>query len=267
MAFLPITGASAAKGASLPITQPRDEFGGEVGREWGRRTKLVAYSGGSITWYGELPAVGAAHPAADWLKYRSYRLRQREGAPGTALVVMEYEQDEFSASYPTPGLPDDETVEDGATLEIDIRRHPDFEKVIAAAGWPDGASLRKLYDWKNGQIFATETVPDEVEDEMGELVTPDLAGETVPEEVRGVSSYLVGTGTVVHTSYSYNEPSSVLTEAGKRAVPPGYGGVLANWLILSAVRQRSGAYWTTRVAYQYSARAISDVIYPDSAVF
>lgn len=266
MAFQVSVGSDVAKGVALPLQQPRDQFGGTVGREWGRRTQVIAYSDSSNTWRASVPNEGTAHPSADWLKFRRYEMRQMRGKPTWGELVLHYEQDEFSATYPSPGLPDDVVVEDGNVLEIDIRRHPFFDAIVVGNGsWPEGATMRDLYDWRNGQIWATDTVPAKGEDETGAEVDLEFAGDAVPEAIRGMSSYLVGTGQVTVVEYSYSTPTSVLEESGKRSVPPGYSGTVANWLLLSASRQQAGAYWTRRLVYQYSAKDISDVVYPDEA--
>lgn len=270
MTMIASAGADVAKGAALPLQQARDTFEGQVGEEKARRTHLISYSEGSNAWYASVPAVGTAHPSADWVKFTRYELRQDRRAPGLAELVLHYEQDEFSATYPSPGLPDDVAIEDSTVMEIDIRRHPNWEVVNPAdAGpdWPAGAAMADLYDWRHNRIFASAEVPAQKENELGEVVsTGNLSGKEVPESIRGQSAYLVGSGQVTIVEYSYTEPSSVLEQSGKRAVPAGFSGTVENWLVLSAVRQREGAYWTRRIVYQYSAKKINGAVYPDASL-
>lgn len=269
MGHIASAGADVGKGASLPLQQPRDRFGGSVGQEWGERSFIIAYSEASNAWRAQVPAAEAVHPAADWLRFKSYDFKQSRNSAVSGELVLRYEQDQFSATYPTPGLPEDVVVEDSSVMEIDIRRHPNFAQADppdADADWPAGAAMVDLYDWRNRQIFSSETVPSQVENELGEIVDAEFAGEAVPESIRGMSSYVVGSGQVTVIEYYYNEPATVLEQSGKRSVPADYDGTTDNWLVLSAVRQREGAFWTRRIVYQFSSKKISGAVYEEASL-
>ena len=251
-------GSKVKRGSDFPIHQPRDRFGGGLGTETGSRTIRVDYDGTNTDWTSELPAMDTVHPAATWLKFKSYDLNQLSNMGDLADLVLNYEQDEFST--PPAEIPEDEITENGAILEIDIVRHPKFD--TANPDW-NNKTMRDFYNPRDRRIFMAETVPADYIDESGKTQASAAAGETVPEEIRGRDKYVVGTGTVTVVEYSVNEPASVIEDVGKREVPQGQSGTVDNWLIMSARKYKRGAWWVTEYIYQFSEKDISGFVYED----
>jgi len=250
-------GSPVRRGGSFPINQPRDEFSGDRGNDQGTRTIRVLYTPGSTSWTAHLPAQGAAHPGASWLVFSSYSLRQV--GRGMADLVLSYTQDPDTAINEGEDVPEDEVTEDASTERIDITRHPEFN--VAKTGYSSKA-MADFYDWGAGRIYHEATLPDEWVDASGQTVACPNAGTTVPERIRGMDSYLVGTGTVTVVEWSRNEPTNVIPDAGKRGVPTGYAGTDDYWLILSGTRRRNGAFWQRVITYQYSGKPIDTIVYP-----
>lgn len=255
-------GSAVKRGAAFPIQQARDEFQGSINGERGTRTVRVDYDPDSGDWTGQLPAIGEAHPAADWLVFTGYSLRQLSGT--VAELVLNYETppdggDEFS--FGDSEVPDDEVTEDASIERIDITRHPNFHAAVADWG---GSCMADYYDWGAGRICHLATLPEQWVDISGQTVDCPKAGETVPAAIRGMDAYLVGTGTVTVVEWSRNQPSNVIPDAGKRGKPTGYAGTVDYWLIVSGSRRRSGAFWQRVITYQYSGRPISGVVYEDA---
>ena len=251
-------GSKVRRGSDFPIHQPRDRFGGDLGRETGSRTIRIHYDGTNVDWTSQLPPINTLHPAAPWLKFKSYDLNQLSNMGDLADLVLNYEQEEFST--PPAEIPEDEITENGAILEIDIVRHPKFD--TPNPEW-NNHTLRDFYNPRDRRIFTAETVPAEYIDENGKTQSSTAEGEAVPEEIRGMDKYVVGTGTVTVVEYSANEPASVIDDVGKREVPQGQAGTVENWLIMSARKAERGAWWTTEYVYQFSEREISGFVYDD----
>lgn len=255
-------GTAVKRGAAFPIQQARDEFQGSVNGESGTRTIRVDYDPQSDAWTGHLPDIGAAHPAADWLVFTGYSLRQVSGT--VAELTLNYETpagDESNFSFGDSEVPDDETTEDASIERIDITRHPGFHTGVE--GW-GGKSMADFYDWGGGKICHLTTLPEQWVDVSGQTVDCKDAGTTVPAEIRGMDSYLVGTGTVTVVEWSRNKPSNVIPYAGKRGKPTGYDGTVDYWLIISGSRRKSGAFWQRVITYQYSGKPISGEVYEDA---
>ena len=121
--------------------------------------------------------------------------------------------------------------------------------------------MAHFYDWAAGRIYHGATLPATWVDVSGETVTCPNAGATVPAEIRGQDSYVVGTGTVTVVEWSRNQPSNVIPDAGKRGVPTGYSEDNTYWLIMSGSRRRAGAFWQRVMVYQYSGKPMSTVVY------
>lgn len=253
-------GTASKRGAAFPIGQPRDEFSGEPGNERGTRTIRIDYDPASSAWTAHLPAIETAHPAAAWLGFRRYSVRQVSGT--LADLVLEYEALPGESSFGAEDVPDDEVSEDASTEKIDITRHPEF--MTAQAGW-SSLAMADFYDWGAQRIYHEASLPATWVDASGETVPCPNAGATVPAEIRGMDSYLVGTGTVSVLEWSRNQPAEVIADAGKRGVPTGYAGTAANWLILSGTRRQAGGMWQRLMVYQYSAKEISGVVYEDAS--
>ncbi|MGB0991696.1 MAG: hypothetical protein ACPG32_04415 [Akkermansiaceae bacterium] len=251
-------GTKSRRGSDFPIHQPVDKFGGGIGQETGTRTIRVDYDGTSTSWATHLPDVGDAHPVASWLIFKDYSLTQLPLMGDLADLVLNYVQEEFGS--PPAEIPPDEISENGAVLEVDIVRHPKFG--TTNPGW-SGNSMRDFYNPKDRRIFVSEEVPEEFVDEDGKTKEHPKAGETVPEEIRGMSKYVVGTGTVTAVEYSASEPASVIEDVGKREVPAGQPGTEDNWLIMGARKARRGAWWVLEYVYQFSEKTISGFVYED----
>lgn len=254
------------------LLQPHDEYS-DGGRS-ATRTIRVPYDGGATSpgWAALIPAVGAAHPVCDWLTFAvdGWELRQLHRNPRLADLVLRYEATEWTATY-KPALPDDECSEDVAALEIDLVRHPSFHAPITGAEAVTSAvdasalALADLYNPLERRIFFRDTIPDVFTDHDGETKPHPHKGTTVPAPLRGMSAYVVGSGTVRCVEYSYSEPTSLIDggEVGKRNVPTGYSGSGASvhWLLMAARKMPQGGYWGLELVYQYSARDISEWIY------
>jgi len=263
-------GTPGGVGVSLatPLQQPQDNFSGEFGDRKGTRTFVIAYSAASDAWTALLPDTGDAHPSFPSLEFKDFTLKQDAKEPGRATLVLKYEEEDFTTGGggTLPDLPDDEYVENGSNLEIDLVRHPKFSTTNPA--WTnstgDALSLSDYYNPREQRIFVNEEIPEQFIDEDGQTKTNVNAGETVPEEIRGMSKFVVGTGTVTETVYSYNEPATVIQNAGKRKTPTGYpdpSTTNQNWLVLSSIKQKEGGFWQVVTVYQFSSRVISDWVY------
>jgi len=253
-------GQNQSRGTQLPINQPKDTFGGSVGKETGRRVIRVDYDGTSTDWTSNIPATGSPHPAASWLKYDNYTLTQSNVIGNQADIVLNYKQDEFDPSSTDPPLPVDETVEDGNVIQIDIKKHPKFH--TPNPGWA-GLSIKDFYNPREQACFMGPEIPAEYIDEDGKTKPNPEAGAAVPEEIAGATSFVVGSGTVSVREYSYNEPGDTIPNAGLRAKPPGYGGTVDYWLVMSCTKSLSGVFWVKDTSYQYSGKKISGCLYDD----
>jgi hypothetical protein len=90
-------------------------------------------------------------------------------------------------------------------------------------------------------------------------------GTLLPAALKGLQSYIVGTGQLRVVTYSLTRPSGwIASLAGRRASPPsGYPGSAANWLILSGdiSPQNGGTYYAKSLVYQYSEKPWDSFIY------
>jgi hypothetical protein len=231
-------------GALLPLDPPRDQWSGDGTTQTVTRTRIIAYDRSGGTWRASIPSIGTAHPNYAWMKFRSYSLRERSG--GTAELQLNYVQDGQPVGGDPPPLPPDQTSEQNAALEIDIRQHPKWETVNSAWG---GKSMSEFWD------PVSESFP-AVEPEGG---WP--SGDPTPADLRGLRSYIVGSFQVVITTYSFTQPASVSGFVGRRAVPAGQSGSADNWLIISGNRQNLGGYWSRSLVYQYTERGLATFLY------
>lgn len=242
-------------GASLPSVQATDTFsGGLNGNLTARRELIIPYDGTS-SWRVHLPAYRTSHPADG--RVRLYDYSSEQISSNRLRLVLEYgineeafEDDEIAEEpgNETP-IPPTETLEDGSTVTVDITRHPDFD-----------SALRQFYNPYERRIFFSDRVPNVFIDGDGQRKRPQNAGATIPENLRGVDSYLVGTGTVTIVEYFRNRPSSVIRRSGTLDTPAGYSGA-NQWIVLTGRRSRSGVFWQRSLTYQYSARSFSELIY------
>lgn len=239
---------------SLPLKMAKDTWSGPFGAETLTRVCQVPYTPGSISWSSALPAEGDSLAYAPWMKFRSFAMKQRGKC---AEVTLTYEQDPNEDGGDLPELPPESCSEDVAGLELDITRHPRF--LIPNPAW-NNLSLFDLYNPLQDRIFFSEKIPPTFENAEGISIPHPKAGEDVPEEVRGMSRYVVGSTTVRCQTYSYNQPASVQGLVGTRETPSGYSGT--DWLILSGSRTPLVGYWCRELVYQFSARTISSWVYP-----
>jgi hypothetical protein len=133
----------------------------------------------------------------------------------------------FQASY--SATPPTQYTEQNGTTEEDIQNHPSFGTWVSN-GWV-------IFD-ENG-VFQ---------------------GFTQDSGKAGVTSYIVGTKTVIKKAFFSSKPSDASDTQGKTSSPGlDYTG---SWLVIGSVRGLEGIWWTQTTTYKFSAVTWDSDIYP-----
>lgn len=251
--------ARTAGAAGLKKRLVQDNWDGVEGLRTLNRTFTIPYDHSGSAWESYLPAYGdpLVEPSLSFMLFESFTLK--ETACGSAELTLTYEQSEPDPGADPPTLPDDEVIESSTVEEIDIAAHPKFSTVNAAWGnhsmeefW-DGALHRFPITFppnSNGPAGAPFQLAD---------------GTALPDALKGLQSYIVGTGQLRVVTYSLTRPSGwIASLAGRRTAPPtGYPGTAANWLILSGdiSPQNGGTYFAKSLVYQYSEKDWDSFLY------
>ena len=115
--------------------------------------------------------------------------------------------------------------EKSSAVELDIRQHPLF------------ASTLSTY-WDNERA---EFKPD--------------------SPYYGITSYVVGSTSVVKTEYFADKPSAAYASIGTLSVPGGGYTGDGKWMIVGSTRGRNNGFWTVETEYVYSAKGYNTTIY------
>ena len=261
----------AYEGHALPILLPEDVWSVSAERTTLTRQWVVAMSrvrsgSGVPNYAGVFPGVGEECPDHSWMSVESYRVRQKT-SNGKLAIVEQVCVKAANQPAPVPGdpdadppqlgdpgytvdpdqLPPDELVIQGATQQIDIRRHHLFETNNVAWGT---LAMRDFWDAERGE-FNFENL--------------DLTVGTnavAMRELNGLTHFLVGGFTARTRTYSLNEPAEAtfFGVLGTFAVPAGitYTGDPENWMIIGGTREERNGIWVLELVYLYSEKAWPD---------
>jgi len=237
-------------GRPLPYHGARDEWSGRPGNERFTRVYHIGYAG-DTAWRALLPAQDTPLTGAPFMLFQEYQLRQVQEDGRQAELVLTYGQQEveFDPDDPEvdpedpqfgfPTLPDDAVTEAEAEIQADIRASIKWR--IPNPAWGD-RSMQDLWDPMRQEFPAVE---------RDDGTWGNRVNEEPPAPLQGTTKFVVGSLQVFITEFSYGKPSEVLGLVGRRAVPPGYGGSVKDWLITGASRNKQGAFWARSVSYQY----------------
>lgn len=174
-----------------------------------------------------VPALGDAHPDDGNFAMESYDWSFRGKDFDEVEVVASYKPQSV-VNDPKLVVPDPIIVEQGSTIEVDIRRYPDFTVSKAVLG---SKSLADLYDADAGVV-----------------------GSAAPVPYAGMGSYLVPSIQVHVTQFYKGAPASVINLLGKLSAPPGYGGA-GKWLVITGSQTKPNSQnpiGARTLVYQYS---------------
>lgn len=239
-----------------------DSWGGVEGSRTLSRTQTVPYSYDGTGWEAYVPAKGAAltSPSMAWMTFDDFTLTELDACVGRATLVLNYSQKTTDPGAGPVTLPDDEVISSAAIEEISIAAHPRFSESNPA--WGDH-SMQDF--WLDGSFPVTFPSGHPNAGEPFKLDDDTL----LPDALKGMSTYVVGSGQVRSVEYSLTEPTGwIAAEAGYLQKPPGtWPGTFANWLVLSGdvTPQNNGAYWAKTLVIQYSERDFDDFVYSEPA--
>lgn len=213
------------------------------------RTKLgdvctVEYELPYSQWRQWVPKIYSKHPENShiWLTHVEV---EQTGGP-RCKVTLSYEPGDNPANNDELQMPGDangrEFSEQGASLELPIQEHPDFDDNEKFPG--------KI--WEGKQFMGFENLKENEHNKFG------------------VTHFIPGTMTVTVTTYSRNEPAEVKDLIGKLVDPPGYHSYTGkkNFLIITASNNSPrtrvhGAFWGTVAVYQFNKAGWDKDIYPE----
>lgn len=160
------------------------------------------------------------------VKLTERQLTQRQvgsGNPDFAELKLKFEQ---KTPDPDETPPDDTLVEYANTQEVPITQHPEAQDA-------------------NGVLFTF------IDEDAGAIHignTADFIG--VPQDIRGLETYLLGTREVVRTEYSATKYSSVTINVTED--PPGDYGESGKWRITSGSTGTSGRWYVRSRTYTFN---------------
>ena len=181
------------------------------------------------------PLGSVANNSYPLVKLVERQLTQRQhgsGNPDLAELKLKFEQTEPDEDESPP---EDTLVEFANTQEVPITQHPEAQDA-------------------NGLLF---TFIDEQVDRIHIGDTADFIG--IPEELRGLNSYLLGTREVVRTEYSATKFNSVTINVTED--PPGNYGESGKWRITSGSTGNSGRWYVRTRSYTFNQNGWPPDIY------
>lgn len=196
-----------------------------------KRELVIDYN--AATWRNYLPEQNASLDEYPWMTFSGGTCQQNDGSPDLATVTLNYRQiatqDGEGGQAPGQRLPADYTEPSPNVLRVDIRRHPKWNTPNPAWG---GLSLADFWDDEKQAMMETE--------------------DAVNAGVAGCTEYIVGSCLVTSHIFSWAKPTGITDLIGKRAIPPGEGGDINSWLIVTGGDAPQSGFWHRTLVYQYS---------------
>lgn len=193
------------------------------------------------------PVRGTVHPDFSYLNLESW-----EGVPqgdGTFHLVTEsYIQWDLTEVQLGGDVPVPEVLPIGEKVEVDIRQHPAFYG--SGDDFPY-APWSQYWDFEAGKFRDDPT-------------DPAFTDNPTPGFLIGLSKWVIGSGSVSITTYSFTEPDAATVRGviGKLMDAPGQG-FTGHWLVTAAAPERRKPWWAFTVVFQFSADAWPTEVYGD----
>ena len=210
---------------------------GERGKGFDERTLEREYIDVLTGFHLRLPAQFSEHPDDADMELLSYDYEVI--AHDRVSVRLFYVLKPVTDWTTPPPIPPDQISHTGSTMMEVLQRFPGYETTPVPGA---GKTLAQLWDKELGMI-----------------------GKDAPEDLRGASGYYIGSFQTTVTRFGTAKLSPSLSAlVGERHVPPGGGGAVRNWLVLTGSEKEPspGSPWYTQtVVYQFSDLGFPDFIY------